>query len=124
MKLFSSDRRGDARVSRREQGLVRRYIAAVDANHSSNWSIFDDFFSEDFVAHNPPVPGVSLDREGMKQASEIFRNATPGTHEVTLQVAEEDLVVRLPVYQLVLTARATSITYSPYPEFSCRFPSA
>jgi predicted ester cyclase len=29
----------------------------------------------------------------MKQASEIFRNATPGTHEVTLQVAEGDLVV-------------------------------
>jgi steroid delta-isomerase-like uncharacterized protein len=75
------------------KALVRRYIAAVDANHSSDWRIIDDFFSEDFVAHNPPVPGVSLDREGMKQASEIFRNATPGTHEVTLQVAEGDLVV-------------------------------
>jgi predicted ester cyclase len=74
------------------KALVRRYFAAVDANHSSDWSIIDDFFSEDFVAHNPPVPGVSLDREGMK-ASEIFRNATPGTHEVTLQVAEVDLVV-------------------------------
>ena len=53
------------------KALVRRYIEAVDSNHSSDWSIIDDFLSEDFVAHNPPVPGVSLDREGMKQASEI-----------------------------------------------------
>jgi predicted ester cyclase len=75
------------------KALVRRYIEAIDSNHSSDWSIIDDFLSEDFVAHNPPVPGVSLDREGMKQASEIFRNATPGTHEITLQVAEGDLVV-------------------------------
>jgi predicted ester cyclase len=75
------------------KALVRRYIEAVDANHSGDWSIIDDFLSEDFVAHNPPVPGVSLDREGMKQASEIFREATPGTHEITLQVAEGDLVV-------------------------------
>jgi hypothetical protein len=29
----------------------------------------------------------------MKQAAEIFRVATPGTHEITLQVAEDDLVV-------------------------------
>jgi predicted ester cyclase len=75
------------------KALIRRYIEAVDNNHSSDWSIIDDFLSEDFLAHNPPVPGVSLDREGMKQASEIFRNATPGTHEITLQVAEGELVV-------------------------------
>jgi predicted ester cyclase len=29
----------------------------------------------------------------MKQAAEIFRIATPGRHEITLQVAEGDLVV-------------------------------
>jgi predicted ester cyclase len=45
------------------------------------------------VAHNPPLPGVSLDREGMKQAAEIFRVATPGRHEITMQVSEGDLVV-------------------------------
>lgn len=73
--------------------LIRRYIEAVDANHSSDWTVIDEYIAEDFVAHNPPIPGVSLDRDGMKQASEIFRNATPGTHEITLQVAEGDLVV-------------------------------
>ena len=58
--------------------LIRRYIQAVDDNQTSDWSIIDEFIAEDFVAHNPPFPGVSLDREGMKQAAEMFRVATPG----------------------------------------------
>ena len=73
--------------------LIRRYIQAIDDNDSSDWSVLDEFVAEDFVAHNPPIPGVSLDRDGMKQAAEIFRVATPGRHEITLQVAEDDLVV-------------------------------
>lgn len=72
--------------------LVRRYIEAVDQNRSDDWSIIDDYLAEDFVAHNPPLPGVSLDRDGMKEAAEIFRRATPGRHEIPLQVAEGDLV--------------------------------
>ncbi len=51
----------------------------------------DEFIAGDFVAHDPPLPGVRLDRAGVKQAAEIFRNATPGTHEITMQVAEGDL---------------------------------
>ena len=73
--------------------FVQRYIQAIDDNDSSDWSVLDEFIAEDFVAHNPPIPGVSLDREGMKQAAEIFRVATPGRHEIPLQVAEGDLVV-------------------------------
>jgi predicted ester cyclase len=73
--------------------LIRRYIDAIDANSTSDWSVLDEYIAEDFVAHNPPLPGVSLDREGMKQAAEMFRVATPGRHEVRLQVAEGDLVV-------------------------------
>jgi predicted ester cyclase len=73
--------------------LIRRYIQAVDDNHTSDWSVLDEYIAEDFVAHNPAIPGVSLDRDGMKQAAEIFRVATPGRHEVTMQVAEGDLVV-------------------------------
>ena len=74
------------------KALIRRYIEAVDANDSSDWSVLDEYIAEDFVAHNPPAPGVSLDRDGMKQAAEIFRVGSPGTHEITLQVAEGDLV--------------------------------
>ncbi len=73
--------------------LIRRYIQAIDDNKTSDWSVLDEYIAGDFVAHNPPVPGVSLDREGMKQAAEIFRVATPGRHEIGLQVAEGDLVV-------------------------------
>jgi predicted ester cyclase len=75
------------------KALIRRYIKAIDDNQTSDWSILDEYISEDFVAHNPPVPGVGLDREGMKHAAEIFRVATPGTHEIGMQVAEDDLVV-------------------------------
>ncbi len=73
--------------------LIRRYIQAIDDNETSDWSVLDEYIAEDFVAHNPPVPGVSLDREGMKQAAEIFRVATPGRHEIGLQIAEGNLVV-------------------------------
>jgi steroid delta-isomerase-like uncharacterized protein len=79
--------------SEENKALIRRFIDAIDANDSDDWSLVDEFVAEDFVAHNPPAPGVSLDREGLKQAAEIFRVATPGTHEVAMQVAEGDLVV-------------------------------
>jgi predicted ester cyclase len=72
--------------------LIRRYIQAIDDNQTSDWSILDEYIAEDFIAHNPPIPGVSLDREGMKQAAEIFRVATPGRHEIGMQVEEDDLV--------------------------------
>jgi predicted ester cyclase len=78
--------------SEENKALVRRYVKAIDENETSDWSILDEYIAEDFVAQNPPIPGVSLDREGMKQAAEIFRVATPGTHEIGLQIAEGDLV--------------------------------
>jgi predicted ester cyclase len=75
------------------KALIRRYIQAIDDNRTGDWSVLDDYIAEDFVAHTPPIPGVSLDREGMKEAAEIFRVATPGRHEIRMQVAEGDLVV-------------------------------
>jgi predicted ester cyclase len=75
------------------KALIRRYIDAIDGDDSDDWNVLGEFIAEDFVAHNPPIPGVTLDREGMKHAAEIFRLATPGDHEITLQVAEGDLVV-------------------------------
>jgi predicted ester cyclase len=80
-------------MSEENKDLIRRYIRAIDDNRSDDWSVLDEYIAEDFVARNPPLPGVSLDRDGMKEASEIFRSATPGTHEIRMQVAEGDLVV-------------------------------
>lgn len=73
--------------------LIRRYLSAIDANQTDNWDVLDNYIADDFVAHNAPAPGVTLDRAGMKQAAEIFRVGAPGTHEIVMQVAEGDLVV-------------------------------
>ena len=90
----SADYQEETRVSLDgNKELIRRYVQAIDDNDTGDWSILDEYVAEDFVAHNPPIPGVSLDREGMKQAAEIFRVATPGRHEIGMQVAEGDLVV-------------------------------
>jgi steroid delta-isomerase-like uncharacterized protein len=76
--------------------LIRRYIEAIDENETSDWSVLDEYLAEDFVAHNPLVPGTSLDREGIKQGAEAFRVAAPGSrHEIPIQVAEDDLVASL-----------------------------
>src|SRR2546430_15026283 len=72
---------------------ARRYIEAIDNNDSSDWSVLDEFVAEDAVVHNPQLPGCTPDRDGIKQAAEMFRQATPGRHKVRLQVAEGDLVV-------------------------------
>jgi steroid delta-isomerase-like uncharacterized protein len=82
-------------MSEENKALIRRYIEAIDGNDSSDWSILDEFIAEDVVVHNPQLPGVTPDREGIKQAAEMFRQATPGRHEIPLQVAEGDLVVSL-----------------------------
>jgi steroid delta-isomerase-like uncharacterized protein len=73
--------------------LVRRYIQAIDDNDSSDWSVIDEYVAEDVIVHNPPLPGCTPDRDGIKQAAEMFRQATPGRHEVRMQVAQGDLVV-------------------------------
>jgi predicted ester cyclase len=74
--------------------LIRRYIEAIDENQTGGWEILDEYIADDFVAHNSLHPGVSLDREGIKQGAELFRLAAPETrHEIKMQVAEGDLVV-------------------------------
>lgn len=79
--------------SEENKALIRRYVQVIDDNDSSDWSILDEFISEDVVVHNPLLPGLTPDLEGIKQAAEMFRQATPGRHEIPLQVAEGDFVV-------------------------------
>jgi hypothetical protein len=38
---------------------IRSYVQAIDDHDSDDWSILDDDIVGDFVAHNPPIPGVS-----------------------------------------------------------------
>jgi hypothetical protein len=42
------------------KAFIRRYIQAIDENQLSDWGFLDEYIANDFVAHNPPFPGVSL----------------------------------------------------------------
>jgi steroid delta-isomerase-like uncharacterized protein len=79
-------------MSEENKALVRRYFEVIDANEGS-WDVLDDFLAPNFVSHGGLPPGISRDREGVKQAAEMFRRATPGRHEVVDQMAEDDRVV-------------------------------
>jgi steroid delta-isomerase-like uncharacterized protein len=78
-------------VSEENKALVRRYFELIDSNEG-DWDVLDEFLAPDFVDH-APVPGYSPDREGMRQAAAMFKQATPGRHVLEDQVAEGDKVV-------------------------------
>lgn len=102
-------------MSTDNKALVRRLFAALDTNTDPSWSVLDEFVAQDVVSHTPPLPGVTPDRAGLKQAAEIFRVATPGTHEIHLQVAENDLVVSYAVGRGVHTGELLGIPASNQP---------
>lgn len=53
----------------------------------------DEYLAEEFVNHDPP-PGVTGDREGMRQIGAMFRAAFPDWRSETgILVGEGDLVV-------------------------------
>jgi steroid delta-isomerase-like uncharacterized protein len=81
------------RVSKENKALIRRYMDAIDANESDNWDFLEEFLGPEFVSHGGLPPGVRSDREGMKQAAELFRQASPGKHVIVDQIAEDDRVV-------------------------------
>jgi steroid delta-isomerase-like uncharacterized protein len=77
--------------------LVRTFYEEID---KGNLAAMDELVSEDYINHHPaPFPGLAPGREGLKQAFQIFWEATPGHHVIEDQVAEGDKVVtRLTVY--------------------------
>jgi predicted ester cyclase len=72
------------------KALVRRFYAELD---SLNPGAIDSLVAGNFVNHSPPPFPVEPGREGLKQAFELFRRATPGSHEILDQVAEGEKVV-------------------------------
>jgi predicted ester cyclase len=97
------------------KALVLGFLAALDANTDADWSVIDEFVAPGFVSHAPLLPGLTGDRDGLKRAAEIFRIATPGTHEILLQVAEDDLVVTLAVGRGVHSGELMGIRASNRP---------
>ena len=70
--------------------LIRRYFGEIDRR--GEVSVIDEFVSPDFVDHGPS-PGCTPDRAGLKQAFEMFRTGSPGTHQIDDIIAEGDKVV-------------------------------
>jgi predicted ester cyclase/2-polyprenyl-3-methyl-5-hydroxy-6-metoxy-1,4-benzoquinol methylase len=73
------------------KSLVRRFYEEID---KGNLAAIDELVAYDYVDHSPPpFPGLSPGREGVKQAFELFWEATPGYHRIDDQIAEGDKVV-------------------------------
>jgi predicted ester cyclase len=73
------------------KALVRRFYEEID---KGNLDILDELVAPDYLDHNPPpFPGLHAGLDGLKQAFRIFREATPGHHQIEDQIAEGDKVV-------------------------------
>lgn len=73
------------------KSLVRRFYEEID---KGNLDVLDELVAPDYLDHNPPpFPGLHAGLEGLKQAFKIFREATPGHHQIEDQIAEGDKVV-------------------------------
>jgi predicted ester cyclase len=73
------------------KALVRRFYEEID---KGNLEAMDEMVAEEYVDHNPPpFPGLQPGREGLKQAFQIFWDATPGYHRIEEQLAEGDKVM-------------------------------
>ena len=73
------------------KSLVRRFYEEID---KGNLDILDELVAPDYLDHNPPpFPGLHAGLDGLKQAFRIFREATPGHHQIEDQIAEGDKVV-------------------------------
>lgn len=78
------------------KALVRRFYEEID---KGNIDALDELVAEDYVDHSPPPFPFAPGRQGLKEAFELFWDATPGYHEIEDQVAEGDKVVtRLTAY--------------------------
>jgi steroid delta-isomerase-like uncharacterized protein len=72
------------------KALVTEFIDAVFTK--GDLDAVDRYLSPGFVNHDP-FPGFALDREGMRQTAQVFRQAFPDWHAgQEAHIAEGDLV--------------------------------
>lgn len=71
--------------------LVRRWFAAVDAH---DLTAIDELLAEDYVDHNPGLPGQPPGREGVRRTCLAMIEAFPDTvHTIEEQTAQGDRVM-------------------------------
>ncbi|OIJ69757.1 ester cyclase [Streptomyces mangrovisoli] len=75
----------------KNKDLVRAFVDALFTK--GDLGAVDQYLAEDFVDHDPPF-NAPADREGLRAAGAVFRQACPDWHsEPNLMIAEDDLVV-------------------------------
>jgi predicted ester cyclase len=73
------------------KALVRHWFQELDRK---NLDVIDELLPVDYVDHNPPLPGLPLGREGVRQSSLILLAAFPdAVHTIEDQIAEGDKVM-------------------------------
>src|SRR5262245_47699513 len=73
------------------KAIVRRWFEETDRG---NLAAIDDLLTDDYVDHNPPIPGLPGGREGVRQANVLLREAFPdASHTIDEQLAEGDKVM-------------------------------
>ncbi|WP_042381902.1 ester cyclase [Streptacidiphilus melanogenes] len=88
----------DTKTDTTEQNTIEQNKQAVTAFIDAlftrgDLAAVDTWLAEDFVNHDPPL-GLGADREGMRAAGAMFREAFPDWHsELDFLVGEGDLVV-------------------------------
>lgn len=81
------------------KAIVRRWFEETD---KGNAAVVDELCAQNYLDHNPPLPGMPEGSGGVRRANELLRAAFPDTvHTIEDQVAEGDKVVTR------LRARAT-----------------
>jgi ketosteroid isomerase-like protein len=78
------------------KALVRRFYEEID---EGNVDAMDELVAEDYLDHSPPPFPAAPGRKGLKEAFQLFWEATPGRHVIEDQIAEGNKVVtRLTAY--------------------------
>jgi predicted ester cyclase len=79
------------------KAIIRRIVEEIQ-NHD-NLALIDELLAPTFVNHTP-APGLSPDREGIKQLLSMFRAAFPdGVMTIEDMIAEGDKVVSRKTYR-------------------------
>ena len=78
-------------MSETNKATCRRFVE--EALNPANFDLVDELCTEDFINHGTP-PGVSPNRDGLKQYMARVRTAFPDFHAtIENMVAEDDLVI-------------------------------
>jgi steroid delta-isomerase-like uncharacterized protein len=87
----SKRRGGKMNMTETNETVIRRFIE--DAFNGRDLDVLDEIVAEGFTNHDPPFPGLSAGREGLKQTFAGFWSAFPDIQATTVHVvADEDKI--------------------------------